>query len=506
MTQDQHTQQPEPPSFREDHISQIPALQLLQNLGYTYLAPQQALEQRGGRPGRVVLEGILEPQLRRMNRISFKGGSHPFSEANIRGAVEALTDVVFDGLVRTNEKVFDLLCLGTSLAQSISGDTKSFPLRYIDFDRVDANIFHVTEEFVVERSGSREQRRPDIVLFVNGIPLVVIECKRPDLKDPLGQAVSQQLRNQREEEIPKLFVYSQLLLALAKNEAKYGTTGTPARFWAVWKERDDPAEVLSELVNRQLTEEQKVRLFEGRYRYVRRFFDAVEASGREVTEQDRALYSLCRPERLLELMFRYTLFDAGQKKVARYQQYFTVRSILERIRQRDDLGARQGGVVWHTQGSGKSLTMVMIAQAIALEPGIDDFKIILVTDRVDLDDQIYRTFSHCGAEVVQARTGRHLAELIQGHRARIITTVIDKFEAALSRGSVGERQPEHLRPGRRGAPRPVRQPARTDAGGAAQSLLHRLYRHPGGEEGEEHHPPVRGPDPAYLHDRPGSGR
>ena len=127
---------------------------------------------------------------------------------------------------------------------------------------------------------------------------------------------------------------------------------------------------------------------------------------RQVTEQDRALYSLCRPERLLEIMFRYTLFDAGEKKVARYQQYFCVRKILDRIREVHKDNPRQGGVVWHTQGSGKSLTMVMLAQGLALEEGLDNFKIILVTDRVDLDDQIYKTFSHCGAEPLQARTGR----------------------------------------------------------------------------------------------------
>lgn len=429
------------PSFREDEISQIPALQLLQNLGYTYLTPQEALDLRGGKMSGVILDGILEAQLRRMNRITFKGETHHFSEANIHTAIESLKEVVFDGLVRTNEKIYDLLCLGKSLPQSISGDTKSFPLRFIDFENTERNVFHVTEEFSVERTGSHETRRPDIVLFVNGIPLAVIECKRPDEKDPIEQAVSQQIRNQRDEEIPRLFLYSQLLLAVSKNEAMYATTGTPAKFWAVWKERGDIDEALLELTNLPLADGAKERLFGGRSRHVRRFFDQLDEPGREITPQDRALYALCRPARLLELMFRYILFDAGQKKVARYQQYFTVQSILERIRRLDDTGSRTGGVVWHTQGSGKSLTMVMIAQAIALESGINEFKIILVTDRVDLDDQIYRTFSHCGAEVVQAKTGRHLAELIQGHRERIITTVIDKFETALARSAVENDSP-----------------------------------------------------------------
>jgi len=94
----------------------------------------------------------------------------------------------------------------------------------------------VAEEFAVERRGSHETRRPDLVLFVNGIPFGVIECKSPDLKDPIAQAISQQIRNQKEDEIPALFQYAQLLLAVSGNEAKYGTVGTPAKFWSVWKE------------------------------------------------------------------------------------------------------------------------------------------------------------------------------------------------------------------------------------------------------------------------------
>jgi len=429
------------PSFKESHISQVPALQLLQNLGYIYLTPAEALQLRGGRLSSVLLEGILAEQLRKINRIHFKGKEHPFSEGNILSAIQTLKDTVYDGLVRTNEKVYDLLCLGRSLQQSIEGDTKSFQLNYIDWKDWGNNIFHATEEFSVERTGTKETRRPDIVLFVNGIPLAVIECKRPDIKDPIEKAVSQHLRNQGVDEIPKLFLFGQLLLALATNEAKYATVGTPAKFWSVWKEREDDEETLRTLVNKPLAEESKNQLFAERFGYVRDYFDKVEQDGRKVTEQDRALYSLCRPERLLEFMFRYTVFDAGERKIARYQQYFCVRKILGRIRTVQKDGSRLGGVVWHTQGSGKSLTMVMLAEGIALEKGLDNFKIVLVTDRVDLDDQIYKTFQHCGTEPVQAKTGKHLAELIGGDKESIITTVIDKFDAAVAKAGVRNDNP-----------------------------------------------------------------
>ena len=124
--------------------------------------------------------------------------------------------------------------------------------------------------------------------------------------------------------------------------------------------------------------------------------------------------------------------NAGEKKIARYQQYFTVKNTLKRVEERDEKGSRKGGVVWHTQGSGKSLTMVMLAKAIT-RLALPDYKILLVTDRVDLDDQIYRTFSHCDLAPQMARSGLELAKLLTGSTNRVITTVIDKFDNAVSR-------------------------------------------------------------------------
>src|SRR5688572_17572701 len=178
------------PDHREDAVSQVPALQLLQNLGYIYLPPSEALVQRGGRLSGVLLERIVHEQLGRMNRIRYKGAEYEFSDGNLRAAVQALKEVPYDGLVRTNEKVYDLLCLGKSLTQTVDGDTKSFTLKYVDWETPGNNVFHVTEEFAVERTGSYETARPDLVLFVNGIPFAVIECKQSGMVD---QAVSQQL-------------------------------------------------------------------------------------------------------------------------------------------------------------------------------------------------------------------------------------------------------------------------------------------------------------------------
>ena len=420
--------------FSELTRSQLPALHLLQNLGYTYLSPHEALTLRGGRADAVLLESVLLDWLARNNEIQYHGQRFPFSEANIHTAVQVLKETLSIGLLRTNESIFDLLSLGKSLPQSVNGSLKSFSLRYIDWEHPGKNVYHVAEEFAVERRGSHETRRPDLVLFVNGIPFCVIECKSPDLKDPITQAISQQIRNQKEDEIPALFQYAQLLLAISGNEAKYATVGTAAKFWSVWKEEGNDFETaVKTAVDQPLSRDQIQRLYEafpGKHR-----LEAVNCLNlpRIVNAQDRAIYSLCRPERLLELAYGYTLFDAGEKKIARYQQYFCVKKIMRRIYERDSEGRRSGGVVWHTQGSGKSLTMVFLAKSIAMRPDIPDYKIVLVTDRVDLDDQIYRTFHACGKEVEQAKTGKDLAEMLRESKQRIITTVIDKFDAAVGR-------------------------------------------------------------------------
>ena len=152
--------------------------------------------------------------------------------------------------------------MGFSFPQTIEGDTHSFSLHYVDWQNPERNVYHVTEEFVVERQRSHQTRRPDIVCFVNGIPFVVIECKRPDLQTPDGglpyeEAVSQMLRNQKEEEIPHLFVYSQLLMAVSTNHAYFATTATPKKFWSVWREEEREAHDAKThaLINRPLTDE-----------------------------------------------------------------------------------------------------------------------------------------------------------------------------------------------------------------------------------------------------------
>ncbi len=423
-------------SYREELISQIPAARLLVSMGYTYLTPQQALGLREERERNVVLTGVLEGWLKSHNRYTAKGQDCAFTDSAIVEAVRRLTDISLnDGLVRTNELVYDLLTLGISLPQTVEGDTHSFSLHYIDWKYRENNVYHITEEFSVEREGSHQTRRPDIVCFVNGIPFAVLECKRPDLVIeegglPYEEAISQQLRNQTEGEIRPLFAYSQLLLAASTNHAAYATAGTEKKFWSAWKEEDAAAHEtrVQALVNTPLPDELKDAFYDWREDadWARREF--ANKTGRLVTEQDRTIVSLLDPSRLLELTYQFLVFDGGIKKIARYQQYFAVKATLDRVAGLNAQGERTGGVIWHTTGSGKSLTMVMLAKALSLHPNIKNPRVILVTDRVNLDLQLYKTFHNCGKSVVQATSGKNLIDLVRSEKAEIIATVINKFE------------------------------------------------------------------------------
>ena len=384
--------------YLEKNISQQPAIDLLTAMGYTYISPADCDKQRGSRY-HVLLRDILRGQLRRLNRYVYAGAENEFSAANIERAMEDLDEPLTDGLVRTSEKIYDALLLGKSYPETV-GDGKmlSFNLRYIDWDNPQNNVFHVTEEFAVDSQDRQHNARPDIVLFINGIPFAVIECKAPHI--PVEEAVGQMIRNQQAAYIPQLFKFAQLVVATNKNAVKYATAGTPKKFWSVWKEQDD--EWLQTRLKALIPD-------------------------RMPTEQDRNIVSLFSRERVFELIRYFVLFDANVKKVCRYQQFFAVREIMKTIAESDEHGNRQSGVIWHTQGSGKSLTMVMLAKYILMELKDCHPRVVIVTDRKELDAQIAATFAHTRLTPARATSGRHLVELVNSARADVITSIINKF-------------------------------------------------------------------------------
>ena len=416
--------------------SHIPALHLLCNLKYQYLTPSEALELRGGNKGKCLLEPVLEKWFRENNFINHNDEKIPFNKNDVRQAVDALAKLPYNNLLGNNEKIYDLLTLGKSLQQTTIKDVKPPQVHYINWKEPEKNVYHVTDEFEIERTHSHQTRRPDIILFINGIPFVIIECKKPGLgQDATKLGISQHLRNQRPDEIPELYSFSQILMSLAQNGAKFATTGTTEEFWSLWREEDDQAQekILEKLINIPLTPETKGKIFSEKKDSIKKEMENIWAYGdRGASEQDRHIHALLRPERLLELVHQFIVFDSRRKKICRYQQYFAIKSTLKRITSVRGDSKRKGGVIWHTTGSGKSLTMVMMAKAIALEESIKNPRLLLVTDRIPLDRQIFKTFIACGkkADLERARSGIHLISLLEEGRKSIITTIVDKFDSA----------------------------------------------------------------------------
>ena len=272
---------------------------------------------------------------------------------------------------------------------------------------------------------------------------MVIEAKRPDphnlRKAMIKEGISQHIRNQGVAEIPNLFAYSQLLFSVNGLDGRYGTTRTPAKFWALWREEDLDKALFDEIKNRELSEGQKGELFNNRPEWMRSYFDQQRAQGRLLpTGQDRLLISLLSPVRLLDFTRLFILFDKKNGKIAaRYQQYFGIQRLIERVSRKDARGVREGGVIWHTTGSGKTFTMVFMAKALILHEALKQCRFVVVTDRIDLENQLSRVFANAGAlatardiERAKARTGKDLAERIGKGSERILFSIINKFATA----------------------------------------------------------------------------
>lgn len=389
------------PIANEMTTSQRPAIEVLQKLGYERISKEENKKLRNNILTDVIFKDILAKKLNEINNYEYKGEKYKFSASTIGQAIKDLNEDLVTGLISANEKIYDLLTLGKSYQENmIDGTKRSFDIKYIDFEHPENNDFYVTEEFSVLRMNGKDYARPDIVLFVNGIPLAVIECKNASV--PIIQAISQNIRNQKPDYIPQLFKFIQIVMAANKNETKYATCGTPDKFWSTWNEKD--VEKQNELISKVVI-------------------------GRQVTKQDRDIISLFEKRRFLELIKDFIIFEAGKKKICRYQQYFAVKAMVERIKHN-----KKGGVVWHTQGSGKSITMVYITKKLMEDKEIENPQVVIVTDRIDLDKQIHKTFNRIGVEAARATTGNNLTDLIKNEKIRVITTVVNKFETVVKSG------------------------------------------------------------------------
>jgi len=382
--------------FNERPESQDRAIKVLEKLGYKYVPRAQAETWRGN------LNSVIFPEILRefMHRQSFyyRGKQTPFSERSIGKAINDIDVPLVSGLMSASKNIYDLLSFGNSYEEELyDGVRQSFDMKFIDWDDPDNNIWQVTEEFSVERANGK-YARPDIVLLINGIPLAVIECKKSSVD--IEQGITQNIRNWQPDYIPHLFKFVQIVMAMNPNAVKYGTAGTLTEYFNKWREKD----------------------YEWQQEKCKSVVDG------PIVEQDRSIVSLLSKERLLEMIRYFTLYDNNVKKIARYQQFFGIQKAMKRIKSQDGINAR-GGVIWHTQGSGKSLTMVMLVKKIMADPDVNDPRFVLVNDRINLDKQLRDNFAKTQLNPARAKTGRGLISLLKNRDETIITTLIHKFDA-----------------------------------------------------------------------------
>ena len=373
----------------ELHTSELPALALLQQLGYQHLSGAALAVERPDIT-QVVLTQRLQAAIARLN---------PLLDAhNQQKAYDRVTSVPGASLMEINEGVWKLIKgnTGLTLNQEVAGQTTPLPISYIDYLTPENNEFLVVSQ--VKYHGKTGNSIPDLVVYVNGLPLVVLECKASGANNAWGSAYSDLEFYQKNSE--RLFHYNQICAGIWGVGGKYGAINTPQAFYSHFKAEDEP-ELLDLL------------------------------AGKKPSAQDKLLFNLFRRDRLLDIVRHFVLFELDEgkvvKKLPRYQQVRAVNKTLAKLRDH-----QQGGVVWHTQGSGKSLTMAYLARKLqAPEFGFDNPTVLILTDRKDLDQQITTTFQNVGFKGVQQATSvRHLDMLLRNDYGGIITTTLQKFQEA----------------------------------------------------------------------------
>ena len=355
--------------------SELPAIELLKKLGYTHLNVK-------GQMHEVVLQEQLETALKRLN---------PWlSDNNLQIVLRKILGVNGSSLMEINATIHQLITKADALSLKPTPDTHPVPVKFMDYENVENNDFLVVNQ--MKFKGARANSIPDVVLFVNGLPLVVIEAKNQTVD--IGDIPD---LHYYEENSPKLFGYNQVMGAMNRVNALYGTIGSPMQFYSRFNE--EPTEELKALIER------------------------------EVTPQDVMLFNLFRKEVFLDIVKYFVIFEVVEgktiKKLPRYQQLRAVNKIVTRLKKEN-----RGGVVWHTQGSGKSITMIYLATKLrATSTGFDNPTILVVTDRKDLDNQIASTFRRTGfPNPIQADSISHLKGLLKDSYGKTLTTTVQKFQ------------------------------------------------------------------------------
>jgi len=345
----------------------------------------------------VILEGVLRESLKRIN---------PWIEDDqISEVVRRITTPQSNSLLEANKEIHDLLLENTSVSENRKTGEKSPTVKFIDFKNPDKNSFIAISQFKVNITGTEKHIIPDIVLFVNGLPLVVVECKSPAVADPISEAITQLMRycNRRGviEGNEKLFWYNLFVVATSNQVAKYGTITSEYEHFVEWK---DPYPFSLSDVN----------------------------PDGNVTSQQVLIHGMLSKENLLDLLHTFTIFKEDPKSkmikvVARYQQFRAVKKMIKRLKE-GKTPTERGGIVWHTQGSGKSLTMMFMVRELYHNPEFGNYKIVFVTDRRDLEKQLNETSRSVGFTVKLARSIQELKELLKTDTPELVMAMVHKFQ------------------------------------------------------------------------------
>ena len=355
--------------------SELPAIELFQKLGYDYLDAKSEIYE-------VVLQEQLETSLKRIN---------PWlNDNNLQKVIRKIMSINGSSLMEINSEIHQLITKADAFTLKPTPDEHPVPVKFIDYENIDNNDFLVVNQ--MKFKGARANSIPDIVVFLNGLPLVVIEAKNQtvDISDIPDLLYYQ-------DNSPKLFHYNQISSAINRVNALYGTIESPMEFYSKFNE--PPSDELITLLDR------------------------------EATPQDVMIYNLFKKENFLDIVKYFIIFEVVEgktiKKLPRYQQLRAVNKIIHRLKTQN-----QGGVVWHTQGSGKSITMIYLATKLRAEnSGFDNPTILVVTDRIDLDNQIASTFRRTGfPNPIQATSISHLKTLLKDSYGKTLTTTIHKFQ------------------------------------------------------------------------------
>lgn len=425
---------------------ELPALNQLQTLGWIYqhglqFAPMNFAE-NGEREyfREVVLEKRLQAALRRIN---------PWiSEENLRKVMREITHPAFPTLMEANHNLWQMLVHYQSVEQDLGHGRRGQTVKIIDFDNIDNNEFLCVNQFKIE--GVNQTVIPDIVLFVNGLPLAVIEAKSPYVTDPMAKGIDQLRRyaNRRapheNEGVEKLFWYNQMMVSTHRDQARVGTISSKYEHYLEWKDAyplDEAA--VARLVAAQgsagvTTLDSRFRGNDGGGNGELGFedatvpYDAILKTAVVANSQEILLAGLFDRANFLDIIRSFTLFETidGRvvKKIARYQQFRAVHKTIARLKN----GAtkkEKGGIIWHTQGSGKSLTMVMLAMKMRRDPQLRDYKLVFITDRTQLDQQLTAQFERAQGETVyHASSVSHLKELLAKDSSDLITAMVQKFQ------------------------------------------------------------------------------